>query len=132
MEDLTIYEKIYIQQALYYLKFKSMDDDDKPRELAGSSFANSIFDKIYEDIKNNYAKHGKDFPKHPPFSKENHMPAIINFMKNIEARNWAQLSDQHKISAIRERLYPLQYTDELIEEILAITENHYKGGNPAD
>ncbi len=47
-------------------------------------------------------------------------------MKNIGKQNWFQYSDLQKREILHSRLYPLSCADEVIEEILTITENHYK------
>jgi hypothetical protein len=36
MDGLTVNEMMYLSQVIWYLKFRCLDDEDKPRELAGS------------------------------------------------------------------------------------------------
>jgi hypothetical protein len=120
MQDLTAHEKMYIRRAIWYLKFMSLDHD--AGEFARSSYANSILDKLFDDLDVFYKSYGVQIEKHPPIDmKTNVISCVINHIKNVHSPTWEGFDANTKEDIIKELLYPHKYSDETIKNILSQT-----------
>ena len=113
------HELIALKKALFFIKFGN--DETEKSFLAGSPIINKLLEDAHNSLLEYYQKIRPGYSGEWGWIEEKTdlLNAVIEHIKNIEERNWSQLTIEIKHEVVKNLCFPFKVTNNTLEKIIS-------------